>query len=586
MSAVHPLLGIVRPLALTLLLFAGVHLRSLGQTAPPAPAHSNNTAEVSTHDLPATFTSRVNLVLMRVVVRDGQGRAIGTLKKEDFRLLDRGKPQFIAKFSVEKTGGNEIKPAVRDPTTEKPGEIPLPPGPDRFVAYLFDDVHLEFGDLARVRDAASRQLVESLKGNGRAAIYTTSGLISHDFTDDLASLNETLLKIRPFPRRPMRGSECPDLNFYMADLIQNRNDPMALQAVIPETISCSHMDPSSPGTRTQAEAIAQGEASRIVGIGEMETKTALAVLKDVVRRVGAMPGQRSVILVSSGFLVPIGLRMDEGDLMDRALRSNVIISALDARGLYVVTPGGDASQSGYSGAVSSRKTQYEMDGAHADAEILAELADGTGGRFVQNTNDLDAGLKRLSTPPEYYYLLAFSPQNLKYDGSYHPLKVSLPETKGFTLQARRGYYAPKHELSDPERVKEEMQEALFSREEIKDIPIDLHTQFFKSSDVSAKLAVLAHVDIARLRFLKADGRNNDTLTVLSGVFDRNGNMITGIQKTVEMRLKDQTLSTLLSRGLTVKSTFDVTPGVYVVRLVVRDSEGQTMAACNGAVEIP
>lgn len=585
MSPVHPPRAIASRLALSLLLCA---LAALGQTAPPAQPASNTTAEVSTHDLPATFTSRVNLVLLRVVVRDAQGHAIGTFKKEDFRLLDRGKPQFISKFSVEKTGGAEVKgePVVRDPTGEKPGELPLPQGPDRFVAYLFDDVHLEFGDLARVRDAASRQLVESLKGNGRAAIFTTSGLISHDFTDDLASLNETLLKIRPFTRMPRRGTDCPDLNFYMADLIQNRNDPMALQAVIPETISCMHLDPTDPSSKTQAESMARGAASRLIGIGEMETKTALAVLKDVVRRVGAMPGQRSVILVSSGFLVPIGLRMDESDLMDRALRSNVIISALDARGLYVIVPGGDASQSGYSGAVSNRKSQYETEGARVDADIMAELADGTGGRFVQNTNDLDAGLKRLSTPPEYYYLLAFSPQNLKYDGSYHALKVSLPETKGFTLQARRGYYAPKHEVSDPERAKEEMQEALFSREEIKDIPIDLHTQFFKSSDVSAKLAVLAHVDIARMRFRKADGRNNDTLTILSGVFDRNGNMINAIQKSVEMRLKDQTLATLLGRGLTVKTTYDVTPGTYVVRLVVRDSEGQTMAACNGAIEIP
>ncbi len=192
----------------------------------------------------------------------------------------------------------------------------------------------------------------------------------------------------------------------------------------------------------------------------------------------------------------------------------------------------------------------------------------------------------MSAAPEYYYLLAFSPQNLKYDGGYHALKLSLVELKGFTLQARRGYYAPKHELSDPERAKEELREALFSREEIKDIPIDLHTQFFKSSDVSAKLAVLAHVDVGRLRFRRADDRNNDTLTILSGVFDRNGNMINAMQKTVEMRLKDPTLAKLLGPGITVKTTYDVTPGTYVVRLVVRDSEGQSMAACNGAIEIP
>ena len=135
--------------------------------------------------------------------------------------------------------------------------------------------------------------------------------------------------------------------------------------------------------------------------------------------------------------------------MDRALRSNVIVSALDARGLYVVVPGGDASQSGYSAAVSNRKSQYEMEGARVDADIMAELADGTGGRFVQNTNDLDAGLNGLSTPPEYYYLLAFSPQNLKYDGSYHPLKISLPESKGFTRSSPPRLLRPETRVERP-----------------------------------------------------------------------------------------------------------------------------------------
>jgi hypothetical protein len=111
-------------------------------------------------------------------------------------------------------------------------------------------------------------------------------------------------------------------------------------------------------------------------------------------------------------------------------------------------------------------------------------------------------------------------------------------------------------------------------------------QFFKSSDVAAKIAVLARVNLKSLRFRKMNGRNNDNLTILSGVFDHNGNYITGMQKVVELRLLDPTLEKLLNSGMTVRTYFDVTPGSYVIRLVVRDSEGQTMAARNGVVEIP
>jgi hypothetical protein len=113
----------------------------------------------------------------------------------------------------------------------------------------------------------------------------------------------------------------------------------------------------------------------------------------------------------------------------------------------------------------------------------------------------------------------------------------------------------------------------------------LHTQFFKLSDTDAKLTVLAHVDVNQLHFQKENGRNNDDLTIVSVIFDRNGNYVTGIEKTLQLHLKDDTLASKLGSGLSLKSNFDLRPGGYLVRLVVRDAQGQ-MAAENGAVEIP
>jgi hypothetical protein len=217
---------------------------------------------------------------------------------------------------------------------------------------------------------------------------------------------------------------------------------------------------------------------------------------------------------------------------------------------------------------------------------MEELADATGGRYFHNNNDLKAGFGEVAAAPEFVYVLGFSPQNLKLDGPYHALKVKLITSRGLDLQARRGYYAPRH-LADPEEdAKREIQEALFSRDEVQDIPIDLHMQFFKSSNTAAKIAVMARVGVRSLRFRKADGRNNDILTVLSGVFDRNGNYVTGTQKVVELHLQDPTLEQLLNSGVIVRTNFDVAPGNYVIRLVVRDSEGQNMAARNGVVDIP
>jgi hypothetical protein len=269
--------------------------------------------------------------------------------------------------------------------------------------------------------------------------------------------------------------------------------------------------------------------------------------------------------------------------MDRAIRSKVTISSLNARGLYTPLLG-DAASVG-DGLYSPRR-RYKFEGAQADGEVLDALADGTGGTSFKNDNGLREGLNQLAALPEYTYVLGFSPQNLKFDGSYHGLKVTLRDSKGLELQNRRGYWAPDRAVSAAEQAKEEIQEAVFSLEEVRDIPVDVTTAFFKSSDAAAELTVAAHLDLNGLKFRTAGDRNQDTLTVVTGLFDQNGHYVKGIQRVIDLRLREQTLERVLGSGMALHETFDVAPGRYVVRIVVRDSEGQAMAARNGTVNIP
>jgi len=587
----------VRDAALVLLLLGTVsEIESRGQA--PGTQNPAGQPEMSTRDAPATFSAKVNLVMVPVVVRDSKGKAIGTLQKEDFQLFDKGKPQVISKFSLEKAGEASIpaEVATGDVALENaagataPAEAPSAIA-QRFVVYLFDDVHTSIGDLIQVRQAADRHLAETLDATTRAAIITTSGQGNLDFTGDSAKLHEALLKLMPRPTVGAPGSECPDLSYYMADLIQNKNDPSALQTAGLEVLATCDIPPPNESAQQalqNAETLAQATASRVLNLGDRDARLALTVLEDAIRRLRGAPGDRSLIFVSPGIFLPDDLRQEETDIMDRAIRANVRISSLNARGLYVVIPGGDASTPSTHGgpAVMNAKAQYDRQSAIAEEGIMEELADATGGRYFHNNNDLKAGFGQIAAAPEFVYVLGFSPQNLKLDGAYHALKVKLVAARGLDLQARHGYYAPKHMADPAEDAKREVQEALFSRDELQDIPIELHMQFFKSSDVAAKIAVLARVNVKGLRFRKADGRNNDNVTVLSGLFDRNGNYISGTEKIIELRLLDPTLEKLLNSGITVRTNFDVAPGNYVIRLVVRDSEGQNMAARNGVVDIP
>jgi VWFA-related protein len=555
---------------------------------PPPAAQSHpdqSAAEIVSHEEATTFKVDVKLVVVRVVVRDSQGHAVGNLHKEDFQLFDNRKPQIITHFSMEQPGTQVAK----ERQTSDGGQ--LPSVPERYISFVFDDIHLTFGDLVQARTAADHYLT-TLQPTDRAAVFSTSGQTTLDFTDDRAKLHDTLLKLQPRPIAGVGTADCPNITYYMADLIQNKHDAQAEQAAVQDALQCFALPSGTPEQQQAALQSAQmqvfTEASRQLAMGNQESRVALSVLKDVVRRMSAMPGQRGMVIVSPGFLTPDSDMLQEyTDVIDRALHSNVMISSLDARGLYAVGPGGDVSKSGPTNAFSaSVETQYLTDSALAEENVLSDLAYSTGGNFFHNNNDLELGFKQVAATPEYFYTLGFAPQNLKLDGSYHRLKVSLKDASKLTLQARRGYYAPKHAADPAQEAKQEIEEAVFSQEEMHDLPVDLHTQFFKLSDEQAKLAVLAHVDVKHIRYRKVDGRNVNELVLVAAIFNRNGVFIQGTQKNLTMRWKDETLESKLASGIILKTSFDVKPGSYLVRLVVRDAEGQLMAAENGAIEIP
>ncbi len=506
------------------------------QTTPPAPpppppqqqtAPANpNAPEMNTREETATsFKAHVSLVMVPVVARDIHGVAIGNLTKENFQLFDKGKPQEITRFSVEKVGSKpplEANATPGIPLSSEEGKGHMVVVPERFVAYLFDDVHLAASDLPRIREAAQRS-IDELKPTDRAAIFTISGTPMLDFTDDKAQLRTALLRLRP--------------------------NIMA-------------------------------RAGALTG-GDTLTFGSLGAIKDVVQRMSGAPGLRSVIVISPGFFITDPMFFpDRDDILDKAIRANVIINAMDARGLYT-DPALDVSRSGAGRGLGTGLMRESM-----RADILAEMAAGTGGTFFQNSNNYDEGFKRLAIAPEYVYLLGFAPQNLKLDGAFHALRVVVKPSDNLSIQARKGYYAPRRLDDADATAKQEIEAALFSREEMSELPMELHTQFFKADEGEAKLAVLVHLGLKQFKFRKADGRNNNVVTMVTGIFDRNGHYLQGIKKVMDLKLKDETLASRLGQGITIRTTFDVVPGIYVIRQVVRDAEGQLMSATNGAVEIP
>jgi VWFA-related protein len=573
--------------------------RSNDQEAATPEVTSTETPEITSSESSPSFKVQVerNLVLVRVVIRDANGRPIGGLQKENFSLTDNGRAQTLSHFAVEIPAEVAVRstPALAEEAEPEAGpETKLAPTtPERYLALFFDDIHMRFEDIARTRMAAEHYLATMLQPGDRVGIFTASGEHNLDFTDDIGKLREDLGSLRPRTIVPSRLAVCPAISDYQAYLMVHQREPFAIAIATQEAYQCNYESLPSVVPIEMAMALsrnlAESEAVTVLSNYQTETHMALRSLENLVRRMAISPGTRSIVLLSPGFLM-LTAEAEVQAVVDRALRSNVIINSLDAQGLFVYIPFGEASENPrvvpHRADLAGRKEQFAVDRSNYARRVLAELAHDTGGEFFHNNNDLDAGFQKVGSLPEVYYVLGFSPQNMKYDGRFHTIKIALDTPQRYTIQARSGYYAPKNPPDPIARAKEEIEQAIFSHDEVNELPVAVHLQFFKVNDLDTKLSILAHLDLRFVRFRKENGRNINNLTFVTALFDRDGKYITGREKSLRFRLLDGSLEKLTQSGITAKMTFDVRPGTYLVRQVVRDSEGAQISALNRTVEIP
>lgn len=564
-----------------------------GQNVPTGPADGSE---------PITIRTSVQLVTIPVVVRDKNGRAVGNLEKADFQLFDNGKRQEISLFSVEKAEPSATAPLPAAPQPEaRPAPAPVPAAltpdvlPDRFVGYLFDDIHMKAGDLLRVRKAAADHFATSLRPGDRGAIFTTSGVGVLSFTSDRDALQKGLSRVMPRSLMDENPFDCPDIGYYQADLIWNKRDPTAVRTALSELMSCE------PGMSAEAGLNKVDYAARsVLAKSEREGRAALDSFFDVVRHMEVLPGKRSLILLSPGFLAA-GLRLEVSEVIHTAIQARVTVSALDARGLWV-DPAFDASSRGPaqgvqgmtmrgpgsglpSGAeVARNKSFFASSAAFVASDVMAEISAGTGGRLFKDNNDLKVGLQQIAAAPEFVYMLAFSPGDVKLDGRYHNVKVTLRNGGGRTVDARKGYYAPV-QFSDPvEQAKDAMREAVFSRDELNDMPVNVTADLIRNGDQTAQIVAQARFYPQTLRLRKADGRSYGQLRMICSVFDPNGQYIKAVEKVLELQIRDEIFEQARVQGVAMHADVDVKPGKYLVRIVIRDVEGRQTAARNLVVE--
>jgi VWFA-related protein len=548
---------------------------------------------------PATDALRVqsNLVEVGVVVRDSKGQPVAGLHQSDFQVFDNGKLQTITFFSTEgastgaapaakplqsSTLANDSLPQANNGQTVIPGTRP------RFIALFFDDLSMPLGDLVPARKAA-QALVDAgrLEPGDRVGIFTASHSVTLGFTGDMEKLAASLAQLRTQLRTADEGpAACPPMMPHQAHLIVNVHDDQALNLGIEQGIAGLCLLNLA---RSEQVLMVQRRADQVLSMAEQLGQATLSSLGQVIVHLSQMPGRRVLILVSSGFLSAT-LQRQMGQLVEAALRSDIVINSLDAKGLATDVSVGVSLRPGgrIRGDLMAYAEVLKAEQREVFNDLMSSLSRDTGGVFFHNNNDLDKGLRSALAVPEARYILSFPPKDLKPDGRLHNLKVKLAVRGGLSVDARRGYFAPTKKQQQPAQSSGlgALDSAVSATGRISDLPAESTVQIEKPGDGAPFLRVTIHVDVSKLPFQHRADRSLERLRLITALFDAQGKFLEGEEAVIDLALKDATLAQLAGQGFTQKLSLRAPAGSYNLREVVQEGVQGRIAALSHPVEIP
>lgn len=378
-------------------------------------------------------------VQLCVVVRNVRGLAVADLRRSDFRLWDNNRLQRISDFA-----GNIIPESVHHVWTPETG---------RYIALYFDDLHYDFTETIRVTDSAYSYF-KSLLGHGnKVGVFTSSGEVTLNFTDDRDKLHQALLAIKPHISTGKQAKACPELTDFQAQMLLYGDDPLALRIALEDMNACStpkgQVDPSVSSlpvaTLRRMKQTIDARARQVIAESEIRSRKSLEGLDKLISKVSTLPDPRTIIVASPGFMA--GSEARQIDLLGRqATRLHIIISALDTTGLLrqistpVPTRNHKLDEERY--ALVAAKNQMMADRASMAADVLQDLSTMTAGNFIANKDDLGSGFKAAIPLPPAYYVLGYEPSDSRENGRFHSVRIQVVRHGRMGVQAPPGYYAP------------------------------------------------------------------------------------------------------------------------------------------------
>jgi VWFA-related protein len=342
------------------------------------------------------FRAGVDFVSVDVVVTDGDDVPVTDLTKDDFEIVDRGKPQAIAEFEYVSipvaTRTVDLK-APRLPEPDVGTNVPPTPSSRQFVM-IVDDLHLLEAHIIPVKKVMTDFIAAISPDDEVAIVFAGRSDLSQNFTRDVGRLLRAVDRVRDsmgFGQNALYGKQ-------------------TLAAARSLAFSLKNVASSLAGSSHPRRAI---------------------VLVSAGTPIDPDPDPRSI---DEAFAARL-LRDELDDAYATARRSNVPIYTLDPRG--GVTP--EEAVRGL-GPVNFEARAEIARRVRIQQGRLAEIAINTGGRAFTNNSDLTRAVREIVRENGSYYILGFSPDPPARDGRFHDIDVKV-KRPGLRVRSRYGYTA-------------------------------------------------------------------------------------------------------------------------------------------------
>jgi VWFA-related protein len=494
------------------------------------------------------------LVQVDVTVTDKNKKPVSGLKRDDFELYDNGKLQSITTFAYEETKSRRIEedsePERALPKAISAGEL------RRAVAFIVDTLHMRSENLHRTQKMLEDFIDNKMQAGDLVLILPTAGGsgLFQQFTSDRRLLHRAVDRLRPF--------------LSITEVRRN--------VAVPPTMTM-------PGRG----GISQGAISRPDPLEEFDVRSTLMTLNNVTKSLGILPGRKIGIFVSEGFRpFKTQTTADISDVTRRAQRANVIFYSINPKGLEAngLTAADDVAGQDLSTVLNERfEDNFEMESS------LHTIALDTGGKFYRNNNDIKQGLDGLLQINAAYYLLGFQPEEGKWDGKFHTLKVAVRGRPDLSVSTRKGYTARGEKTEETKITNPKVAqviEAISSPLVRRDIDLQLTPFYSDNSKREPITRTLLHIDATRLNFKQVEGRYKTDLEVVGFIFDSQGKLADNFNDIIALNFLPKTYEETLKRGLLSSRTMNLKPGVYQLRVFVRETDSGLIGTANNFIDIP